>query len=316
MPVHNDPNVIVGFNGADDAGVYDLGDGRYLIQTVDFFTPVVDDPYDYGMIAAANSLSDVYAMGGEPLCAMGIVAWPIGKYGPEMMGEILRGGYEKALEAGIPVIGGHSIDDAEPKFGLSVSGIVKKENLLTNAGAKPGDVLLLTKPLGSGIYTTAIKQEKASSQQIRVVTEVMGMLNRSACQAMNEVGVNSCTDISGYGLLGHLNEMLTASGTSAIINVNQIPFLPDLEDLALKGAIPGGTINNLHHADSFTDWSSEFGELGKMTIVDAQTSGGLLISCPKNKLQELQLTFKAKGVRAPVIGVVFDGPAGAVIVSP
>ena len=311
-----DANVLVGFNGADDAGVYDLGDGRCLIQTVDFFTPVVDDPFDYGMIAAANSISDVYAMGGKPICAMGIVAWPIGKHGHEAMAEILKGGYEKAAEAGVPVIGGHSIDDAEPKFGLAVSGIVEKDNLVTNAGARPGDVLMLTKPIGSGIYTTALKQEKASEQQVKVVTEVMGMLNKNACEAMVEVGVNGCTDVTGYGLLGHLNEMMLASNAAAIVNMNQIPFLPDLEDLAMAGAVPGGTINNLNYADNFTDWNGDFGELTKMKLVDAQTSGGLLISCPAEKVKEIQLTFKAKGVRAPAIGVVFDGPAGAIIVSP
>lgn len=316
MPAMEHDRVLVDFNGADDAGVYLLDDGTCLIQTVDFFTPVVDGAYDYGRIAAANALSDVYAMGGRPICALGIAAWPIGKYGPDLLGEIMRGGQEVCAEAGVPIIGGHSIDDAEPKYGLVVSGIAKREDLVSNAGSRPGDMLVLTKPLGSGIYTTAIKQEKGNEEMERVVIAIMSQLNSAASEAMVSVGVNACTDVTGYGLLGHLHEMMSASGTAAMLTANEVPKLPDLEDLIMKGAVPGGSMGNLRHADSFADWHESIGELQRIVLADAQTSGGLLISCPPGRIEALKAAMKERGARGAVIGVVFDGPAGAVSIAP
>lgn len=308
--------VVIGFDGADDAGVYELDNGNCLIQTVDFFTPVVDDPGDYGRIAAANSLSDIYAMGATPICALGIVAWPIGKYGTEMLAEIMKGGHEKAAEAGVPIMGGHSIDDAEPKYGLVVSGIAEKDKIVTNSNARPGDVLILTKPLGIGIYTTAIKQEKSNPEMERAAIAIMKQLNKNASEAMIAVGVNACTDVTGFGLLGHLHEMLAASGVSSMVTAGQVPMLPDLEELVMQGALPGGTMSNLRYGENFVDWHEEIGELTKYTLSDAQTSGGLLISCPADKKDALLKELSDRSVHGAVVGVVFDGPAGAIAVVP
>lgn len=308
--------VLYGFEQADDAGVYLLDDGNCLIQTVDFFTPIVDDPYDFGKIAAANSLSDIYAMGGRPISALSIVAFPISKLGPDILAQILKGGIDKAHEADVPIIGGHSIDDAEPKFGLMVNGIATRDQIVTKKGAQPGDILLLTKPLGSGIYTTALKQGKATVEMSRAVVEIMSRLNRGAGEAMVEVGVNACTDISGFGLLGHLHEMMEASDTAAMITASQIPTLPDLEDMAFKGAVAGGSLANLRFAEEFVDWQKGIGELTKIVIADAQTSGGLLIACPAKKQQALDKALAKRGVHGETIGVVFDGPTGSIAVVP
>lgn len=315
LPAQEHERVLVGYQGADDAGVYLLDDGRTcLVHTVDFFTPVVDDPYDYGRIAAANSLSDVYAMGAKPLSALSIIGFPIGKLGREMMAEILRGGFDVAAKAGIPVVGGHSIDDREPKFGLAVTGIVEKDRIVTNSGARPGDVLLLTKPLGSGIYTTAIKQGKLPEEETKGVIGIMSALNRKASEAMVKVGVNACTDVTGYGMIGHLHEMLAASNVSAFVTAEQVPHMPGLEELIRDGCVPGGTANNLQYARKFADWGSSVDEITRYILCDAQTSGGLIISCAREKQIELQAMLKEQGLNAPVIGVVFDGPAGAVAV--
>jgi selenide,water dikinase len=285
-----------------------------LVHTVDFFTPVVDDPYDYGRISAANSLSDIYAMGARPLSALSIVAFPIGKLGPDVLAEIMQGALSVTGKAGIPVIGGHSIDDAEPKFGLAVTGMVKRDNIVSNAGARPGDVLLLTKPLGSGIYTTAIKQEKLAEEKMKAVVGVMTTLNKKASEAMVSVGVNAATDVTGFGMIGHLREMMLASGVSAMVTAEQVPCLPDLEDLIMDGCVPGGTANNLAFANNFVDWSGPVSEPLRYILCDAQTSGGLIISCPPHKREELQEELRRQGLSAPAIGVVFDGPAGALAV--
>jgi selenide,water dikinase len=304
--------VLVGYETADDAGVYLLDDGRCLVQTIDFFTPVVDDPYDYGQVAAANALSDIYAMGATPLYAISVVCFHVGKIGRETLGRILLGAQRKAAEAGVPIIGGHSIEDDEPKFGLSVTGIADPDRLVRNNGARPGDVLMLTKPLGSGIITTAIKQGKASPEQEKLVIETMSTLNREACQAMVEVGVHAATDVTGYGLLGHLHEMLEASGVSAIVTSREVPRLRGLRDLIEEQAVPGGSMNNLRQADPYVDWHAKIDDLTKVILCDAQTSGGLLIACPHGKVQKLKAAMNARGVSAAAIGLVFDGPAGAI----
>ena len=308
--------VLVGYDTADDAGVYLLDDGSCLVQTLDFFTPVLDDPYDYGRVAAANAISDIYAMGARPLYAISIVCFHVRKLGSEVLGKIMLGAQRKAAEAGVPIIGGHSIEDEEPKFGLSVTGIAMVDRIVRNDQAKPGDVLILTKPLGSGIYTTAIKQGKASAKQERLVTGVMAMLNKEASEAMVEVGVNAATDVTGFGLMGHLHEMLKASSVSAIITASQVPLLPDWLELVKAGAVPGGTMTNLSWVDEKVEWNAGVDEYTKVILCDAQTSGGLLISCPERKLEHLRSQFRERGVEASVIGVLFDGPAGAIAVMP
>lgn len=311
-----DERVLVGYEKADDAGVYLLDDGTCLVQTLDFFTPVLDDPYDYGRVAAANSISDIYAMGARPLYAISIVCFHVGKLGSDVLGKILLGAQRKAAEAGVPIIGGHSIEDDEPKFGLSVTGIAMVDRLVRNDQAKPGDVLLLTKPLGSGIYTTAVKQGKATKKQERLVTEVMAELNKGACESMVEVGVNAATDVTGYGFLGHLREMLTASAVAAIVTASEVPRLPDLLELIMAGAVPGGSMTNLQWVNEIVEWGSGIDEYTKVVLCDAQTSGGLIISCPARKLERLRSQFRERGVEASVVGVLFDGPPGAIAVMP
>ena len=311
-----DENVLVGYDTTDDAGVYLLDEGKCLVQTTDFFPPVVDDPKTFGRIAAANSISDIYAMGARPLFALAVVCFPIGKLGSEVLAEIMLGGQEKAGEAGISIIGGHSVDDAEPKFGLVVTGIVDKDKLVRNDGAHPGDLLMLTKPIGSGIYTTALKQGKASQQEEGLVVDVMSGLNKAASEAMIEVGVNACTDITGYGLLGHLVEMLEASAAAAIVVDGEVPRLPGLRKMTLEGAVPGGTMMNLRFVEEHADWHPSLDEISRVILCDAQTSGGLLVSCSPDKREAYQSACKKRGVEAPIIGVVFDGPAGAIGVVP
>jgi selenide,water dikinase len=305
--------VLVGYETADDAGVYLLDNGLCLVQTIDFFTPVVDDPYDYGRISAANALSDIYAMGAKPLYAISVVCFHVGKLGREPLARILLGAQRKAAEAGVPIIGGHSIEDDEPKFGLSVTGIVDQpDKLVRNSGAKPGDVLVLTKPLGSGIITTAIKQGKATPKQVKTVVEMMSALNREASEAMVEVGVHAATDITGFGLLGHLHEMLESSGVSAIVTEEEVPRLPGLRELVENRAVPGGSMTNLHHVEPYVDWHSKIDDVIKVILCDAQTSGGLLIACPNKKLHKLLAAMRKRSVDAVAIGIVFDGPVGAI----
>ena len=308
--------MLIGYETADDAGVYLLDDGRCLVQTVDFFTPVVDDPFDYGQVSAANSISDIYAMGATPLYAISVVCFHVGKLGHETLVQILLGAQRKAAEAGVPIIGGHSIEDEEPKFGLSVTGIVDKDLLIRNDGARPSDVLVLTKPIGSGITTTAIKQGKATTEQERMVVKVMTTLNRDAAEAMVEVGVHAATDITGFGLLGHMQGMMEASGVSAIVTAGEVPKLRGLYDLIKDHAVPGGSMTNLQHVEEFVDWHTKIDDLTKVILCDAQTSGGLLISCPSDKVGKLLRAMKSRGVNAAAIGIVFDGPAGAIGVVP
>ena len=263
-----------------------LDGGRYLVQTVDFFTPIVDDPYQFGQIAAANSLSDIYAMGGTPSFALNIVGYPINELPKEMLTNILQGGADKAVEAGIPIVGGHSVDDHEPKYGLVVTGEVEKEHLIRNNGAQPGDTLVMTKPLGTGIISTAIKNNKAHEKLISSAVESMATLNKAAADAFKNLRVHAATDVTGFGLLGHLREMTLASHVSAEIQFEDITFLEGVSELAEQNVIAGGTKRNLEFVRDDVVFDTAISKAEKYMIADAQTSGGLLVSLPENSVNE------------------------------
>ncbi|WXJ87571.1 Selenide, water dikinase [Moorella humiferrea] len=316
LPAMEHPDLLVGMNSVDDAGVYRLTDDLAIIQTVDFFTPIVDDPYLYGQIAAANSLSDVYAMGGTPLTAMNIVAFPTKKVDINVLGEILKGGAEKVLEAGAVLVGGHSIEDEEPKYGLAVTGIVHPEKIVTNCGARPSDRLILTKPLGTGIITTAIKAEMATPELEQEVSQWMATLNRDAAAAMVAVGVHACTDITGFGLLGHGLEMAKGSGVNLVFHAGAIPVFPQAREFAAMGLIPGGAYNNRRHIEKDVKVGSGVPEDLFDILCDPQTSGGLLIAVAEEKTKALLAALKERGVTAAaVIGEVDHGP-GEIVVLP
>jgi selenide,water dikinase len=311
LPKISDPNVLVGTE--DDAGVYRLTEDMAIVQTVDFFTPIVDDPYDFGAIAAANALSDIYAMGAKPLTALNLVAFP--KEGPmEVLAEILRGGADKALEAGVSIIGGHSIDDREPKYGMAVTGIVHPHKMMLKAGARPGDLLVLTKPLGIGIISTAIKAGRATEQMIGTAVAQMKMLNRAASETMIEAGVKGATDITGFGLLGHLHEMLKFGGVSARLTLSDIPVIDGVRDL-VKFSVPGGSRANLRFMEGNVSWGTGISEDEKLILADAQTSGGLLIAIASDRVMALLSSLEASGVSTrAVIGTVMEEDAGMIFV--
>ena len=274
----DDPNVLVATTTADDAGVYQLNDETALVQTVDFFTPIVDDPYTFGAIAAANALSDVYAMGGRPLTALAIAAFPE-EMAPDTIAAILRGGIDKAREAGVSVIGGHTIKDDEPKYGLAVTGVVHPQRILRNATPVPGDVLILTKPLGTGILTTARRSDRIAEDALSEAIASMTTLNRDAAEALAGLHVHALTDVTGYGLLGHLREMLAPSEAGADVDASAIPVFASALELARSGVAPGGTRDNLVQArDAGATFSDDVDEGLALVLADAQTSGGLLIS--------------------------------------
>ncbi|MCW5980716.1 MAG: selenide, water dikinase SelD [Bryobacteraceae bacterium] len=277
LPRVTNENVLVGFDTADDAGVYKLTPECALVQTVDFFTPIVDDPYTFGAIAAANSLSDVYAMGGRPISALSIVAYPVNG-DLDTLEEILRGGAEKIREAGCVILGGHSINDDEIKFGYAVTGLVHPDRILTNAGARAGDALVFTKRIGTGVISTALKRGIASEEDVRASTESMLELNRSACEAMLSVDAHGCTDITGFGLVGHALEMARASKVKVEIDAAAVRFLPGALEYARRGAIPGGLKNNREFAGCNTEIREGMPEEIVNLLYDPQTSGGLLIA--------------------------------------
>src|SRR5213592_4982179 len=277
LPASTRDDVLVGFATADDAGVVRVRDDLALVQTVDFFTPIVDDPYDFGRIAATNALSDVWAMGGEPLSALSLVAWPLERLGSEVLEAVLRGGHDAVAAAGAVIVGGHSIDDAEPKYGLAVTGLVHPDEVLTNAGGRPGDRLVLTKPLGAGAVSTAAKRGIASPQLVARATEVMCELNAAAARAARAAGAHALTDVTGFGLLGHLHELALASGCAAEVDAGNVPAIDGvLELLADERAIAGGTRRNRTHAETFTTFADSVGEPARWLVCDAMTSGGLL----------------------------------------
>jgi selenide,water dikinase len=293
--------------------VYRLPDGTGLVQTVDFFTPIVDDPFDWGRIAAANAMSDVYAMGGTPRLALNIVAWPIEELSTDLLADVLRGGAKVASEAGVAVVGGHSIHDPEPKYGMAVTGFVDLDRLVLNSTAGPGAPLFLTKPLGIGIITTAIKRGKASREQIELAVETMTSLNAAPAHEMVEVGVEAATDVTGYGLLGHLHEMLAASGVAAEIDAEAVPFLPGAIELSEAGVVPSGTRSNLAFVSPHVEWG-ELPEPERLALADAQTSGGLLIAVSSERADRLLSGLAARGVSTARIGRTVEGPAGRIAV--
>lgn len=296
------PNLLVGLDTNDDAGVFKLTDELALVQTVDFFTPIVDDPYSFGQIAAANALSDVYAMGGKPLTVLNIVAFPIHKLDKSVLADILRGAGDKVKEAGATLVGGHSIDDNEPKFGMAVTGTVHPDRVRTNAGARPGDKLLLTKPIGVGILTTSIKKDQLSAEEVARVTAVMSALNKTAAEVMERYGVNACTDVTGFGLIGHSLEMAKGSGVGITLNRPNVPVLPRVRELAEAGFVPGGTKNNFAHVQESVQFTDSIDQIGQWILCDAVTSGGLLISIPAAEADALLEDLLAAGVEAAVIG--------------
>jgi selenide,water dikinase len=299
----------------DDAAVYRLNDDLALVQTVDVFTPVVDDPYQYGAISVANALSDIYAMGARPLLALNIVGFPRSKLPLEVLDEILRGGAAKAEEAGVLIVGGHSIDDPEPKYGLAVTGTVHPRRVITNAGGRPGDVLVLTKPLGLGMITTGIKQDKTPPATADAAIRLMSTLNRAASEAMIEAGVHACTDITGFGLLGHLHQLVEASGVGARIHAAAVPLLPDARRLAGAGAIAGGTARNYEFLQDKVDYDEPVDEITRLLLADAQTSGGLLIAVSPDRAAALTAALQRRGVTTIArVGELTPGPAGRIAV--
>lgn len=312
----DDPNLIVGMDRADDAGVYKLSEDLALIQTVDFFTPIVDDPYMFGQIAAANSLSDVYAMGGQPLTAMNIVCFPIKMMDISVLREILRGGLDKMKEAGVTLAGGHSVEDSELKYGLSVTGTIHPSKVLTNVGAEPGDRLILTKPLGTGIINTAIKAGMAESVLAEKITHVMAHLNKSAAEAVQEVGARACTDATGFGLLGHAFEMIQGTSRGIIIYASRAPIFHEALGFAETGLVPGGTYRNrdfrIHQVDIDPDVSRYLMDI----FFDPQTSGGLLIVVSEEMAEKLVTRLREKGIEeGAIIGEVVADPQERIRVS-
>ncbi len=308
IPVKSNPAILVGHETSDDAAVYLIDDHTAIVQTVDFIPPVVDDPYMYGAIAAANALSDIYAMGGKPLFALSIVGFPDRKLPIEVLHQILKGANDKVAEAGIQVIGGHSIEDNEPKFGLVVTGHVHPAKILRNSTARAGDALVLTKPLGTGIITTAIKRGLADPAVIARVMQVMAELNRLSAEIMSEFPVNACTDVTGFGLLGHLKEMVCGAGVEAVIFADRVPVLDSAWEYVAAGLVPGGTKNNLDYVKQFVQWDDATPELMKLIFADAQTSGGLLISLPEHHAMELVARMHDAGnPDAAIIGKIMAG---------
>ncbi len=316
-PTRHD-DLLVGIEASDDAGVYRISADAALVQTVDFFTPIVDDAHDWGRIAAANALSDVYAMGAAPLTALQIVCWPRDALPLDLLGDVLEGAAEVLDEARCTLLGGHSIDDPEPKYGLAVTGVAHPDDIVTNAGARPADALVLTKPLGSGIAATAIKQSAAGPELVGAVVEVMTRLNAGAAAAMRRVGVHAATDVTGFGLLGHVAEIMRASQVSVDLEWAAVPWLDGIAELAAAGVVPGGTRRNLEAASRYTDFGA-VDDVGRLMLADAQTSGGLLLAVDRPLLGALLQALEDEGVTAAVIGSVrgrafADGPGGRITI--
>lgn len=315
LPLIPDDNVIRGMESLDDAGVYKLSDDLAVIQTIDFFTPIVDDPYDFGQIAVANALSDIYAMGGRPLTALNIVCFPTKSLDISVLKEILRGGIDKMREAEVTLIGGHSIDDAELKYGLSVTGTVHPKHLVTNSGARVGDKLILTKPLGTGIISTALKANAASKETIAKVTSYMASLNKKASELMQQTGVHACTDVTGFGFLGHASQLARNSNTGIKVYSGSIPFFAEAPGFASQGLCPGGLHRNREFYDKMVEFSSQVPEYMKDVLFDPQTSGGLLISLPPERAQLLMQKLKQAGIaEATIVGEIIKSPASRIIV--
>jgi len=313
LPPEDNPNLLVGFNKADDAGVYRISDRQALVQTVDFFPPIVDDPYAFGQIAAANALSDIYAMGGRPLTALNIVGFPA-QMKPSVLTDILRGGSDKVHEAGAVIVGGHSIKDKELKYGVACTGIIDVDKIISNDKARPGDRLFLTKRLGTGIITTAIKQKRVSGEDIDNVTALMSQLNQEASELMVKHGAHAATDITGFGILGHAYEMADASGVSIELAFAELPILPNAVEFALAGALTGGADANRDYLDDKIRLTDRLKKEESDILYDAQTSGGLLIAFDENSAESFAAEAQKSGVELWAIGRVSEKSDRAVIV--
>ncbi len=303
---------MVGLETADDAGVYKINDETALVQTLDFFTPIVDDAYMFGQIGAANALSDVYAMGGKPLTVMNIVAFPINTLDKSILADILAGASDKVKESGATLVGGHSIDDQEPKFGLSVTGTIHPDRIRSNAGAKPGDRLILTKPIGVGILTTAIKQGILEKEDLDEVMNVMATLNKTAAEVMEKYTVNACTDVTGFGLLGHTMEIAKGGNVGVTVTNQDVPVLKRAKELAEQNVIPGGTRKNRQWLADDIDYADNISEIDQLILCDAVTSGGLLISVPESEAEALQQELLENHVQSAIIGNVSSDNAGRI----
>ena len=316
LPAPTHPDLIVGISTSDDAGVFRLRDDLAIVNTVDFFTPVVDDPYTYGAISAANSLSDVYAMGGVPKTAMNVVCFPRAELDDDVLTEILRGGADKAAEAEVVIVGGHTVDDPEIKYGMSVTGIVDPRRVVRNVGARPGDAIVLTKPLGTGILTTAIKREQLSDAGYEAAVASMSMLNRSAAEAMLATDVHAATDVTGFALLGHAHEMAHGSGVTLRIEASHLPLLPDVAALVAQGVLTGGCKRNRAWLEGKVRIASSVPEHLVEAAYDPQTSGGLLIALPSNEADALVAELQRRGLaQACRIGDVISSSDVAVELS-
>ena len=316
LPAFSDDRVLVGPETRDDGAVYLLDENTALVVTTDFFTPVVDDAYDFGRVAAANAISDIYACGARPILALNLVAFPARKLPMELLGEIMKGGAAVAMEAGIPIVGGHSIDDSEPKYGLVVVGLVHPDEVLTNAGGQPGDALILTKPLGSGVLTTAIKRDLASEAEVAKVTDLMAGLNRAAGEvfARNSDAVHALTDVTGFGLLGHLHEMLQPSGMAASLQLSQVPILSEARRHAEAGVMAGGSKANKAAVEDVVTRRGKVTELDIQLLADAQTSGGLLAAVKEEAAEQLVAELIEAGAPcAAIIGHVEAGPVAITV---
>lgn len=315
IPPVTDPNVLIGAVSGDDAGVYRIADDLALVMTTDFFTPIVDDPFDFGRIAAANALSDVYAMGGDPFTALNLACFPRDDLPLSVLTDIIRGGHAVCEEAGVAVIGGHTIDDPEPKFGLAVTGRVHPDRIFSNAGATVGDTLILTKPIGTGIIGTAIKHGSAEPDHARAAVDSMVALNHGASRAMRTVGAHACTDITGFGLLGHLLNLAQESAVSIEIDYHAVPVLPGVREYIDRDIVPGGTERNLASVEAEVQWPADFPNAGRLLLADAQTSGGLIISVSPGRADDLIAEINRQGAPCAVpIGRVVESSASPLIV--
>lgn len=316
LPPSLDPKALVDASTVDDAAVYQLTDDLAIVQTVDFFTPIVDDPYWFGAISAANSISDIYAMGATPIFALNIVGFPSNRLPLKVLEEILRGAQDKAAEAGISILGGHTIDDTEPKYGMAVTGIVHPDKVIRNSTAQVGDVLVLTKPLGMGIIATALKRGLADEVIAQKAIQIMVTLNKASAEAMATVHVHACTDITGFGLLGHLHEMTSASHVDVELTLSAIPILPEARVFATMDIIPGGTLNNLSFVQTHVIFSDNISRVDQLLLADAQTSGGLLISLPASEAQRLLDALDARKVQGHIIGQITGEGQGKIRIIP
>ena len=315
MPLVSDPNLIMGMERSEDAGVYKLRDDLAIVQTVDFFTPIVDDPYTFGQIAVVNALSDVYAKGGRPLTALNIVCFPVKTMDISILREILTGGLNKMREAGVVLVGGHSVEDAELKYGLSVTGVIHPDRVIMNNGAQVGDKLILTKPLGTGIISTALKGGEASEQAVARSVSSMATLNKKASELMLTVDVHACTDITGFGLLGHACEMIEGTDVGMIIHSEAVPYFPEAKEYAEMGMVPGGTTRNRDFRLKMVDIDRNVSKVMVDILFDPQTSGGLLMAVPAPDAEPLVKRMRREGIKeASIIGEVVAKPKGRIVV--